>query len=199
MGRIGCSDKKTWHWLFRCAMMSKEARELGAMLVLGERKSELNIYIICVGKIKERYLREGLEEYRKRLSAYAKIEVREVDDERAPENLSEKEAEQIKRKEGERILSALPKSSYVIALAIEGKMLSSEHLAEHIEELGVLGKSDISFVIGGSLGLSDTVLSEADMKLSFSKMTFPHQLMRLILTEQIYRAFRIIKGQPYHK
>lgn len=180
-------------------MMSKEARELGAMLVLGERKSKLNIHIICVGKIKEKYLREGLEEYRKRLSAYAKIEVREVDDERAPENLSEKEAEQIKRKEGERILSALPKSSYVIALAIEGKMLSSEHLAEHIEELGVLGKSDISFVIGGSLGLSDTVLSEADMKLSFSKMTFPHQLMRLILTEQIYRAFRIIKGQPYHK
>lgn len=159
----------------------------------------MNIHIIGVGKIKERYLREGIEEFLKRLSTYAKVDVREVDDEKAPENLSDKEAEQLKRKEGERILSALPKASYVIALAIEGRMLSSEALSKEIENLGILGHSDISFIIGGSLGLSETVLMRADAKLSFSKMTFPHQMMRLILTEQLYRSFRIMKGQPYHK
>lgn len=159
----------------------------------------MNIHIIGVGKIKERYLREGIEEFLKRLSAYAKVDVREVDDEKAPEHLSDKEAEQLRRKEGERILSVLPKSTYVIALAIEGRMLSSEALSKEIENLGILGHSDLSFIIGGSLGLSEIVLMRADTRWSFSKLTFPHQMMRLILTEQLYRSFRIMKGQPYHK
>ena len=155
--------------------------------------------IVCVGKIKEKYLKLGIDEFKKRLSKYCKLEIIELEDEKAPENLSDKEMLMIKEKEGKKILSKIKDNSYVIALAIDGKNLSSEELAETINKLGVRGISNITFVIGGSLGLSDEVLSRADYKLSFSKMTFPHQLMRLILLEQVYRAYRINNGEPYHK
>ena len=159
----------------------------------------MRINIVCVGKIKEKYLKLGIDEFKKRLSKYCKLEIIELDDEKAPENLSDKEMLMIKEKEGKKILSKIKDNSYVIALAIDGKNLSSEELAETINKLGVRGISNITFVIGGSLGLSDEVLSRADYKLSFSKMTFPHQLMRLILLEQVYRAYRINNGEPYHK
>lgn len=159
----------------------------------------MRINIVCVGKIKEKYLKLGIDEFKKRLSKYCKLEIIELEDEKAPENLSDKEMLMIKEKEGNKILSKIKDNSYVIALAIDGKNLSSEELAETINKLGVRGISNITFVIGGSLGLSDEVLSRADYKLSFSKMTFPHQLMRLILLEQVYRAYRINNGEPYHK
>ena len=159
----------------------------------------MRINIICVGKIKEKYLKLGIDEFKKRLSKYCKLEIIELEDEKAPENLSDKEMLMIKEKEGKKILSKIKDNSYVIALAIDGKNLSSEELAETINKLGVRGVSNITFVIGGSLGLSDEVLSRADYKLSFSKMTFPHQLMRLILLEQVYRAYGINNGEPYHK
>jgi 23S rRNA (pseudouridine1915-N3)-methyltransferase len=144
-------------------------------------------------------LKQGIDEYLKRLTSYAKVEVIEVADEKAPEELSRLEMEQVKQKEGERILAKLSQDTYVIALAINGKMQSSEELADSLDKLATYGRSKLSFVIGGSLGLSDEVLQRADEQLSFSKMTFPHQLMRLILVEQIYRAFRINRGEPYHK
>lgn len=159
----------------------------------------MRINIVCVGKIKEKYLKLGIDEFKKRLSKYCKLEIVELDDEKAPENLSDKEMLMIKDKEGKKILSKIKDNSYVIALAIDGKNLSSEELADTINKLGIRGVSNITFVIGGSLGLSDEVLSRADYKLSFSKMTFPHQLMRLILLEQIYRSYRINNGEPYHK
>jgi len=159
----------------------------------------VNISIITVGKLKEKYLKLGIEEYIKRLSSYSRIEIIEVPDEKAPEVLSEAEMLQVKKKEGERILAKVPTDAHVIALAIEGKQKSSEELADTIDKLGTYGKSKVTFIIGGSLGLSDEVLKRADEKLSFSKMTFPHQLMRLILVEQVYRAFRINRGEPYHK
>ena len=159
----------------------------------------MRINIVCVGKIKEKYLKLGIDEFKKRLSKYCKLDIIELDDEKAPENLSDKEMEMIKDKEGRKILAKIKDTSYVIALAIDGKSLSSEELADTINKLGIKGISNISFVIGGSLGLSDEVLSSADYKLSFSKMTFPHQLMRLILLEQIYRSYRINNGEPYHK
>ncbi|MBZ9534328.1 23S rRNA (pseudouridine(1915)-N(3))-methyltransferase RlmH [Cytobacillus oceanisediminis] len=159
----------------------------------------MNISIVTVGKLKEKYLKLGIEEYTKRLSSYSKIEIIEVPDEKAPEVLSEAEMLQVKKKEGERILAKVPTDAHVIALAIEGKQKSSEELADTIDKLGTYGKSKVTFIIGGSLGLSDEVLKRADDKLSFSKMTFPHQLMRLILVEQVYRAFRINRGEPYHK
>jgi 23S rRNA (pseudouridine1915-N3)-methyltransferase len=159
----------------------------------------MNINIIAVGKLKEKYFKDGIDEYRKRLTRYCTLEVIEVPDEKAPENLSPKEEELIKLREGEAILKCIRENTYVIALAINGKNLSSVEFGELISELGVKGSSNISFVIGGSLGLSKEVLDRSNYKLSFSKMTFPHQLMRLILTEQIYRAFRIINGEPYHK
>lgn len=159
----------------------------------------MNISIITVGKLKEKYLKQGIDEYLKRLSAYAKMEMIEVPDEKAPEELSETEMIQVKQKEGERILSKIHPDAYVIALAIEGKMKSSEELADSLDKLATYGKSKVAFVIGGSLGLSQEVLQRADEKLSFSKMTFPHQLMKLILLEQVYRAFRINRGEPYHK
>ncbi|WML50388.1 23S rRNA (pseudouridine(1915)-N(3))-methyltransferase RlmH [Neobacillus sp. PS3-34] len=159
----------------------------------------MNISIVTVGKLKEKYLKMGIEEYLKRLTAYAKVEVIEVADEKAPEELSEIEMQQVKQKEGERILSKIASDAHVIALAINGKMQSSEELADTLDKLATYGKSKIAFVIGGSLGLSDEVLNRANEKLSFSKMTFPHQLMKLILVEQIYRAFRINRGEPYHK
>lgn len=159
----------------------------------------MNISIITVGKLKEKYLKQGIDEYLKRLSAYAKIEIIEVPDEKAPEELSETEMLQVKQKEGERILSKIHPDAHVIALAIEGKMKTSEELADGLDKLATYGKSKVAFVIGGSLGLSSEVLQRANEKLSFSKMTFPHQLMRLILVEQVYRAFRILRGEPYHK
>lgn len=159
----------------------------------------MNISVISVGKIKEKYLRDGIDEYKKRLSRYCNIELIEVMDEKAPENLSEKEEEQIKIKEGQSILKHIKEGTYVIALAINGKLLSSEELSDMLSNLGLTGKSSIAFVIGGSLGLSKEVLDRADYKLSFSKMTFPHQLMRMILLEQVYRGFKIMKGEPYHK
>ena len=159
----------------------------------------MNINIVCVGKIKEKYLKLGIDEFKKRLSKYCKLDIIELDDEKAPENLSDKEITIIKDKEGKKILSKVKANSYVIALAIDGKNISSEELADTMSKLAVRGNSNITFIIGGSLGLSDEVLSRADYKLSFSKMTFPHQLMRLILLEQVYRAYRINNGEPYHK
>jgi 23S rRNA (pseudouridine1915-N3)-methyltransferase len=159
----------------------------------------VNISIVTVGKLKEKYLKQGIEEYLKRLTSYAKVEIIEVADEKAPEELSELEMEQVKQKEGERILAKISQDTHVIALAISGKMQSSEQLADSLDKLATYGKSKLAFVIGGSLGLSDEVLKRANEQLSFSKMTFPHQLMRLILVEQIYRAFRINRGEPYHK
>lgn len=159
----------------------------------------MNITIISVGKLKEKYLKQGIDEYLKRLTAYAKINIIELPDEKAPENLSPIQMEQIKKKEGDRILSKISPNAHVIALSIEGTMKSSEELAARLDHLATTGKSKIVFVIGGSLGLSAEVMKRADEALSFSKMTFPHQLMRLILVEQVYRAFRIMKGEPYHK
>ncbi len=159
----------------------------------------MNISIITVGKLKEKYLKAGIEEYTKRLGSYTKINEIEVADEKAPEQLSEADMEIVKKKEADRILAKISPDAYVIALAIDGKMKTSEQLAKDIESLMTYGRSKIVFVIGGSLGLHDEVLKRSDEKLSFSKMTFPHQLMKLILVEQVYRAFRIMKGEPYHK
>ena len=157
------------------------------------------IKIICVGKIKEKFYRDAILEYTKRLSRYTKIEIVECADEKTPENASAELCEQIKTREGERILGRMKDSDYCIALAIDGKMYSSEALSGHLDKLMLSGKSTLVFVIGGSLGLSGAVLARADEKLSFSSLTFPHQLMRVILLEQVYRSFRIMKGEPYHK
>ncbi|HMM69210.1 23S rRNA (pseudouridine(1915)-N(3))-methyltransferase RlmH [Gudongella oleilytica] len=159
----------------------------------------MNIDIAVVGKIKEKYLAEGIMEYSKRLGRYCSLRILEVEDEKTPETMSYKEMEEAKRREGERLLSKIPDQALVIALSIDGKQLSSEELSEKISDLMVRGTSHIVFVIGGSLGLSDEILARSQMKLSFSRMTFPHQMMRMILLEQIYRAFRIIKNEPYHK
>ena len=159
----------------------------------------MKISIICVGKVKEKFYRDAILEYTKRLSRYCKLDIIEVADEKTEEAASETEIRQVKEKEGERILKSIKDDAYVICLCIDGKQLDSEELAEKIEKLGVQGTSHIYLVIGGSLGLSDAVVRRADFKLSFSKMTFPHQLMRVILLEQIYRAYRIINNEPYHK
>jgi 23S rRNA (pseudouridine1915-N3)-methyltransferase len=162
-------------------------------------KEVMHITIVAVGKLKEKYLKQGIDEYRKRLTAYAKVEIVEVADEKAPENLSEADMLRVKEKEGERILAALKPDQHVVALAIEGELWSSEQLAKKLDNLATYGKSSVAFLIGGSLGLSDAVMNRANEYLSFSKMTFPHQLMRLILLEQVYRGFRINRGEPYHK
>lgn len=159
----------------------------------------MKITILSVGKLKEKYLRQAIDEYSKRLGRYCKLEIIEVPDEKAPENMSISEGVQVKIKEGEKLLRYIKDSSYIISLVIDGKTLSSEELAEKIQTLGVQGNSHIIFVIGGSLGLSEEVLKKSNMHLSFSKMTFPHQLMRIILLEQVYRSFRIINAEPYHK
>jgi len=159
----------------------------------------VNITIVSVGKLKEKYLKMGIDEYVKRLSGYAKMDLVEVPDEKAPEQLSEAEMDIVKKKEGERILAKISPDAYVIALAINGKMKTSEQMAADIESLMTYGKSKIAFVIGGSLGLHEDVLKRADEQQSFGKMTLPHQLMKLVLVEQIYRSFRIMKGEPYHK
>lgn len=155
--------------------------------------------VLCVGKIKEKFYTQAVEEYVKRLSRYGKTEIVEVADEKTPDQASEAINRMIKEKEGERILAQIKDESYVIALAIEGTMLDSEGLAEKMEKLALSGTSHIVFVIGGSLGLSEKVMKRADYHLSFSRMTFPHQLMRVILLEQIYRGCRISHHEPYHK
>ena len=160
----------------------------------------MDIKIIAVGKIKEKFYKEALDEYQKRMQAYNKIEIIEVNDEQAPENLSEKEIEQVKEKEGERILGKIEDSDYVVSLEILGKQMDSVGFANFIEnEMQEGFGRNLVFVIGGSNGLSKEVSKRSNYKLSFSKMTFPHQLMRVILLEQIYRGFRIINGHPYHK
>jgi len=159
----------------------------------------MKISLITVGKLKEKYLKQGIEEYLKRLRAYAKVDIIEVADEKAPETMSDAEMIEVKRKEGERILSSISQDTYVITLEINGKMLTSEQLAKKMDELATYGKSKIAFVIGGSLGISEAVQKRSDFALSFFKMTFPHQLMRMILLEQVYRGFRIMRGEPYHK
>ncbi|MBE1556492.1 23S rRNA (pseudouridine(1915)-N(3))-methyltransferase RlmH [Sporosarcina limicola] len=159
----------------------------------------MNIIILTVGKLKEKYLKMGIEEFTKRLGSYAKIDLIEVTDEKAPESLGEADMEIVKKKEAERILAKIGADAYVISLVIEGKMKTSEQLAADLDSLMTYGRSKVVFVIGGSLGLHDSVMTRSDELLSFSKMTFPHQMMKLILLEQVYRAFRIINGAPYHK
>lgn len=159
----------------------------------------MKITLITVGKIKEKYLEEAIGEYTKRLNRYCKLEIIQVTDEKTPDGAGPSLEEQIKDREGQRILSHMKDGMYVITLEIQGKMLTSEELAEKMDSLGVRGISHVAFIIGGSLGLSKEVLKRADFRLSFSKMTFPHQLMRVILLEQIYRSYRIIAGEPYHK
>lgn len=159
----------------------------------------MKINIIAVGKIKEKYLKEAINEYSKRLSAFANLQFFEVADEKCPENLSEADKKIVLKKEGEKITQHISKSSFVYALAIDGQKLSSEKFSENIQKQMLGGFSEISFVIGGSLGLSDEVLQRSNYKISFSDMTFPHQLMRVILLEQIYRSFKIMKNEPYHK
>ncbi|MGD6943541.1 23S rRNA (pseudouridine(1915)-N(3))-methyltransferase RlmH [Cytobacillus gottheilii] len=159
----------------------------------------MKITIISVGKLKEKYLKQGIDEYLKRLTAYANVNIIEVPDEKAPENMSPAEEEEVKNKEGKKILAHISQDTYVITLEIGGKMLTSEQLAEKLDSLATYGNSKIAFVIGGSLGLSDEVKAASKFALSFSKMTFPHQLMRLVLVEQVYRSFRINRGEPYHK
>ncbi|MBQ4186852.1 MAG: 23S rRNA (pseudouridine(1915)-N(3))-methyltransferase RlmH [Firmicutes bacterium] len=159
----------------------------------------MRITLLTVGKLKEKYWKEAIDEYVKRLGRYAKVDIVEVADEKTPDNASEAEEEQIRRIEGARLLEKIPQGSYVITLEILGKMLDSVQLSETISDWMVKGESHLCFIIGGSLGLSKEVSARASYKLSFSKMTFPHQLMRVILLEQLYRAFRIQKGEPYHK
>lgn len=159
----------------------------------------MNINIIAVGKVKEKYILNGIAEFSKRLTPHAKVNIIEVPDESAPENLSESEMEIVKNKEGEKLLKKIKDQDYVITLEIKGKKLTSEKFASKIEEIQLNGNSTIDFVIGGSLGMSEDVMKRSDFALSFSDMTFPHQLMRLILIEQIYRAYRIINNYPYHK
>ena len=159
----------------------------------------MKITLITVGKIKEKYLKDAIAEYSKRLSKYCKLEVIEVADEKTPDQASENVEQQIRKKEGERILRYVKEDAYVITLEIGGTMLDSVAFAKKIETLGVQGKSHILFIIGGSIGLGEDVLKRSDYGLSFSKMTFPHQLMRVILLEQVYRSYRIIEGAPYHK
>ena len=159
----------------------------------------MKITILCVGKVKEKFYRDAIEEFSKRLSRYCKLEIIEVADEKTEEQASENEIRVIKTKEGERILKNIKDEAYVIALCIDGKQLDSEELSYKMETLGISGVSHICFVIGGSLGLAYEVIKRADYKLSFSKMTFPHQLMRVILLEQVYRSYRIMNNEPYHK
>ena len=159
----------------------------------------MNITILAVGKIKESFYREALSEYQKRLGRYCSLEIVEVADEPAPEKASPAQEELIKEREAQRILKRLRENCFVVTLEITGKKYNSENFAKKLEDLALAGKSQLVFVVGGSLGLHSSVSARADLRLSFSDMTFPHQLMRVILAEQIYRAFRIINGEPYHK
>ena len=159
----------------------------------------MNITVICIGKLKERYWREAVGEYSKRLGSYCSLRIQELKEARLPAGAGPAEEEAVKIAEGEEILSRVNKDMFVVSLEIREKRMSSETLAEKLRNLALEGRSEIAFVIGGSLGLSEAVSRRADLKLSFSDMTFPHQMMRVILLEQIYRSFRIIRGEPYHK
>ncbi len=159
----------------------------------------MNLTIVCIGKLKEKYWVEAVLEYSKRLSRYCNLEIDELKEEKLPDNASKAEEEQVVAAEGKRLLKRISDTAYVVTLEIKGKELTSEGLAEKIGDLGLEGKSDLVFVIGGSLGLSEEVSKRSDLKLSFSKMTFPHQLMRVILLEQVYRGFKILAREPYHK
>jgi len=159
----------------------------------------MKITIITVGKIKEKFYRDAIDEYLKRLSKYAKVNIIELSDEKTPDGASKKVEQQIMDKEAERISSNIPDNAYVISLAIEGKKYTSEGLSKKIDSLGISGVSHIVLIIGGSLGIADRIKKESDELISFSDMTFPHQLMRVILLEQIYRSYRIINNEPYHK
>ena len=158
----------------------------------------MNISIISVGKLKEKYLKDAIGEYTKRLSRFAKVEIIEIPDQKIPDNASQKECESILLKEGEQILSKIKTNSFVISMCIEGELVSSEELANLIQKTSMT-KSSICFIIGGSLGLSDAVKKRADKKISFGRITLPHQLMRVVLLEQIYRAFKINANENYHK
>jgi 23S rRNA (pseudouridine1915-N3)-methyltransferase len=159
----------------------------------------MQIQVVCVGKLKEKYWTDGIAEYSKRLGAYVRLDIRELPDEKTPESMSPAEEDQVRAREGERILAALKPDAHVAALAIDGETWSSEQLAAHLEKQAVYSGGSVAFVIGGSLGLSPAVLGRADKRLSFGRMTYPHQLMRVILLEQIYRACKINRGEPYHK
>ena len=159
----------------------------------------MNILVISVGKLKEKYLKQGIAEYEKRLKPYAKVKMIEVRDEATPQNASEMEEKQIKELEGQRILEKIPEDSYIICLDLKGKELSSTDLAHTLNEQMIYGAKNIIFIIGGSLGLSEAVLKKSHLRIAFGRLTYPHQLMRLILIEQIYRCFKIIRGEPYHK
>jgi len=159
----------------------------------------MKITIIAVGKIKEKFYRDALAEYEKRLSRYCKLEIIEVSDEKTPDKASESVNLMILEKEGERISKHIPEDAYVIVTAIEGKRYTSEGFSDVIKQAGISGISHIVFVIGGSLGICDAIKKRGNLRISFSDMTFPHQLMRVILLEQIYRGYRIISGEPYHK
>ncbi|UHA75402.1 23S rRNA (pseudouridine(1915)-N(3))-methyltransferase RlmH [Paenibacillus sp. 481] len=159
----------------------------------------MNVQIVCIGKLKEKYLVQGIAEYSKRLAPYVKFQITELPDEQASEKLSDAELVQVRDREGERILAQIKPDAHVVALAIGGQLWSSEDLAEHMDKLGTYGTSHVVYVIGGSNGLSDAVLHRSQSKLSFGRMTLPHQLMRLVLVEQIYRAVKINRGEPYHK
>lgn len=159
----------------------------------------MKITIIAVGKIKENFYREAVAEYGKRLGRFCKLEIIQVEDEKTPDKAGAALEEEIKHREAERIMRHIREDAYVITLEIRGKMYDSEEFADEIEKLATQGNSHIQFVIGGSLGLHEEICTKADRAVSFSKMTYPHQLMRVILLEQIYRAYRIINGEPYHK
>ncbi|SCT98013.1 MULTISPECIES: 23S rRNA (pseudouridine(1915)-N(3))-methyltransferase RlmH [Mammaliicoccus] len=159
----------------------------------------MKITIITVGKLKEKYWKQAVDEYNKRLGAYTKTELIEVADEKAPDNMSDKDIEIVKEKEADRIMSKIKADSHVITLEIEGKMLTSEQLSKEIDNLMTRGNSHITFIIGGSNGLHSKVLQRSNYALSFSKMTFPHQMMKVVLMEQVYRAFKIMRGEAYHK
>ena len=159
----------------------------------------MNIQIICIGKLKEKYWTDAIAEYSKRLSRYCTLEIIELKESRLPDKASAADEENVKLEEGRAILKTIKDGTYVITLEILGKQLTSPELADKIQTLSIEGKSNVAFIIGGSLGLSAEVSKRADYKLSFSKMTFPHQMMRVILLEQIYRGFKIIKNEAYHK
>ena len=159
----------------------------------------MNITIVCIGKLKERYWTEAAREYSKRLGKYCALSINELKEEKLPDHPSSAEEMGVREAEGKNILRQIKKDSYVIALEIKGREMSSEALSEKIRTLGIAGKSDLIFIIGGSLGLSEEVLERADFRLSFSRMTFPHQMMRVILLEQIYRSFKILRNEAYHK
>ncbi len=158
----------------------------------------MKISIVCVGKIKEKYLTEGIAEFTKRLTPYCKLETIAIGEEKMPDNPSPAEKEQVLAKETERLISAIPASAHVVLLDLQGKEITSPQLAEMFDSLALAGKSHIAFVIGGAFGYTDALRKRADMRWSFSKLTFTHQMIRLMLVEQIYRAFKISRNEPYH-